>query len=154
MSVKKVVSFIISIAVWTSLIFVLFKLSKSSILTESRVLLKDKVAILLSNVSNFISPSRRPPVTTIELEQNLKNSLSLPFDDFSENDWKWFWRLLYERFPVDSQGWPKRKRQLTRQEIEGVLTDYYYQPFGSFKQQQWDIFWEYILKGQVFERQQ
>ena len=154
MQFKKVVSVIIGLAVIVFGVFALLKAAKDPKINQLRTDLKDKTAIFFDNLREDISPQRRHPLTTIELEESLKVSLPVPFAEFNQEDWNWFWELLYGRFTVDSNGWPKRKRQSTRQEIQNILIDYYYRPFSSFRQRQWDIFWQRILRGKVFKRQE
>lgn len=113
----------------------------------------NKVNIIYEYLLSSTAPSRRPPVTTIELEENLRANLPVPFADFSEDDWRQFWHLLYGKFPEDSEGWPRKRRQLTRPEIESELAYYYGRPFNTFNQRHWDIFWLQLLKGKVFNKE-
>jgi len=151
MQAKRIVLPIIGFALVIFVIFALLEIAKHPATERLRRGFKDKSAVLFDSLSEDISQPVRRPLTTIELEANLKVNLPVPFKKFNEEDWEWFWDLLYGEYPVDSSGWPKKMRQLSKQEIQDILVDYYAQPFGFFQQKQWGIFWQYILKGKVFE---
>ncbi len=147
---KKVILIIIS---WTMLGFVLLaflqvvKHPKTEIIRDN---LRDKMLLVYRNFFGSLAVSRKPPMSTIKWEEDLKHNMPIPFASFKRDNWNWFWHLLYGRFSEDSQGWPKRTSQLTREEIQEELIYYYQKPFASFRQRQWDIFWQHILKGKVF----
>lgn len=148
------VRLIVAIACWLILGLVVYSLVQTGEhpkVQGARATLKNNADTLLDNLVDFIFPKRRHPVTTIELEENLKSYLPVPFTNFTQEDWDRFWHLLYDRFTQDEDRWPKRKRQLTKDQAQQALAEYYYQPFGSFNQRQWDIFWQHILKGRVFK---
>ena len=152
MPVKKTVLNIITGGVILGvLIFACLQAAKHPELEKIRTAFKDKIRIGYNNLRDSMVTSRRRPLSTMELEEYLKSNLAVPFANFSQDDWEWFWQLLYAKVTDDSSGWPKRKVQRTRQEIQDILTDYYYQPFGFFKEEQWRIFWQDILKGRVFK---
>lgn len=148
---EKVIALIIGLAIVAAAVFGLLQASRHPKTDEARNTFRDKSDILLGNLADSVSPLRKPPLTTIELEENLKSNLPVPFARFGQEDWDWFWNLLYARFTDDSGGWPKRKKQLTKYEIQSTLADSY-QPFDRFTERQWNIFWQYILKGRVFKR--
>jgi hypothetical protein len=147
---KKAVLIIVGWAVLVTALLTCLQIAKHPGMRRLRENLKDKFTTIISNFSDRGLIWRRRPITTIDLEENLKVNLAVPFREFSEEDWDWFWELMYEKYPKEGVGWLKRKRQLDRQEIESILTNYYYQPFGSFREEQWGIFWQHILKGRVF----
>ena len=129
---------------------VLLRLSKHPQLDKARFSLKDKVSIFLSNLSETVAPARKPPLSTLEMEQNLAINLPTPFENFRKKDWDHFWHLLYGRFEEDSYGWPRRSRQLSQEEVEAELEAYYPRPFSFFGTREWGIFWKSLLKGRVF----
>ena len=150
-SAKKTVSLIVGWAIIGVVAFVFLQAAKHPRLGRIRTAFKDKAAIISDNLLDSVAASRRPPLTTIELEENLKRNLSVPFASFNQDDWEWFWHLLYGKFTEESGEWPRRKKQLTKQEIQSMLAEYYYRPFSSFREKQWEIFWQHILKGRVFK---
>lgn len=150
MSAKKVVLAIIGWSILGFIFFYFLQVVEDPKVEIIRASLKDKALMIYNNFLESLAVSRKSSMTTVELEENLKHSLPIPFGSFSHNDWNWFWHLLYARFPEDSEGWPEKTSQLTRKEIEEELAYYYKKPFASFGQRQWDIFWQHILKGKVF----
>lgn len=150
MLLKKAILFIIGPLLVIFAVFGLLKLAGHPKTEELRIEFKDRLVALYKDLFRTAVLSRRRPLTTIALEENLKVNLPVPFANFSQEDWQWFWDLMYGSFRKDANGWPERKRQLTRQEIQGELASYYFQPFGLFKERQWGIFWQHILKGKVF----
>lgn len=147
---KKTFKLIIGVAIVALIVLVLLQAARHPKINNLRTAFKDKFAVLLENLAESISPARKRPLTTIELEGNLKANLAVPFASFNQRDWQWFWHLLYGRYTQDSDGWPKRKRQLTKEEIQNILADSY-RPFGRFSPQQWEVFWQRILKRRVFK---
>jgi len=133
------------------LVFVCLQVAKHPRLEEIRTAFKDRIATGYNNLRDSIGTSRSPLLTTLELEENLRSNLRVPFASFNQDDWGWFWHLLYDKVTEDSSEWPRRRVQRTKQEIQDILADYYYQPFGSFREKQWEIFWQHILKGRVFK---
>ncbi|MCQ9208885.1 MAG: hypothetical protein NG712_05875 [Omnitrophica bacterium] len=146
---------ILAIISWTVLLglvaFVVLQTGEDSKMARLRSNFEGGSDTFFANLSDVVSPLRTHPLTTVELEENLKVILPLPFKKFNQNDWEWFWNLLYGRFPQDSGGCMRRERQLSRQEIQETLSIHYYQPFSSFKEQQWKLFWQHGLKGKVFK---
>ncbi len=128
----------------------IFNLIRSPGLGQFRAAVKERCAVILERPRASVYFSRKPPLSTVELEINLKTNLSLPFAGFKQDEWDWFWQLLYGRFSVDAPGWPKEKRQLDREEVQDRLIEYYPQPFAAFNEEHWSIFWRHILKGRVF----
>jgi hypothetical protein len=147
---KKIILPIVGLAILASIVLGLLKLSQSPRLEWGRIDVQDKLAVVYENVTGFFHPARKPPISTLELEENLRAYLPVPFVEFSQDDWDWLWHILYGKFTEDSPYWPRRKRQLDKQEIQNVLADYFPRPFASFKQRQWDIFWQEVLQGKVF----
>lgn len=150
MPLKKIILLIVSLSVLVALVIFLLQLSKHPQLDKARFSLKDKIRIFLSNLSDTVAPARKPPLSTLEIEQNLVINLPTPFENFRKKDWDHFWNLLYGRFAEDSGGWPKRSRQLTQEEVEAELGLYYSRPFSFFGTREWEIFWKSLLKGKVF----
>jgi hypothetical protein len=153
MAGKKAVLIIVGWAVLVTAVLACLKIADHPGMKRFRENSKNTFTTVIGNLSDRGPAARRRPITTIEMEENLKANLSVPFKKFDERDWEWFWDLMYDKYPEEGSGWPKRKRQLTRQEIEGILTEYYYQPFGSFRERQWGIFWQHILKEKVFKKE-
>lgn len=150
MLIKKLILLIIGLGVLTLMLFGLLKIAGHPAIEDSRESFKTRLDIVLNNFVGSISPQRSYPLTTLEMEESLKTYLAVPFRDFNQDNWKWFWNLLYGSIEEDTGTWPKRKRQLTREEIQNSLAYYYSQPFGGFGDQQWAIFWQRILKRKVF----
>lgn len=150
MSLKETASFIISLVILGLVVFFSLQLAKHPKTAKMRDVLTDRAAASYDSLRDSITISRRAPISTIELEENLKVNLPAPFISFSQEDWKWFWHLLYGKFTQDSAEWPRTKRQLTREEVQNELTVYYSTPFASFGEREWTIFWQDILKGKVF----
>jgi len=148
--IKKLILFIIGLSVLALAVFGLLKLAGHPLIEGSRAGFKSRLDIILNNLAGSISPQRSYPLTTVDMEASLKTYLVVPFGAFHQDDWKWFWNLLYGTIEEDSGAWPKRKRQRSREEIQNSLAYYYSQPFGAFGDQQWTSFWQYVLKGKVF----
>ncbi len=128
----------------------LVKLIQSPQFNELKFTLQNRCEIFYRNLKDSVFPARRTPINTIEFETRLKLSFPVPFTSFRQNDWEWFWHLLFGNFAVDADGWKGRRRQLTREEIEDTLKDSYPNPFAYFNQQQWNMLWNQVLKGRVF----
>ena len=152
MPLKRLILLVVSLGLFFLIIFVSLEMAQHPKIDKLRFDFKDKTGILLANLSEILAPPRRHPLSTLELEENLKLNLAVPFAKFTEDDWNWFWHLLYGRHVADLQGWPRRKRQLTKEEIENALVNYYYRPFGNFDQRKWQIFWRNTLKDLAFKR--
>ncbi|UCB56666.1 MAG: hypothetical protein JSV30_05520 [Candidatus Omnitrophota bacterium] len=152
MPLKKIALVIVSWAILAVVACAFFRLARHPRLSRMRGTLKEKSETLGTNVFGEFSEeiTRRPPISTIELEENLKVGLPVPFAKFSRTDWEEFWQVLYGKYEMDSGQWPRRKRQLSRQEVQTMLGIQYQQPFNSFTEEQWAIFWQRILKGKVF----
>lgn len=142
-------SVIISLLIIGGLFLGVVQIAKSQRAEKVRTGLKDTLLDIYYSFKDNITTSRRPPLTTIDLEESLKASLREPFAFFTPQEWRWFWTLLYGKF-LDESRWPRTKRQLTREEVEYELSMAYKNPFGYFQDKQWDIFWQHILKGKVF----
>jgi hypothetical protein len=96
------------------------------------------------NLSMELSPPRKPPLTLIEKETQLRMFLPNFFGRFDREEWENFWALIYE--PIEeTQGAFKVKRYRTKEEIEDYLAYYYPQPFSYFRKQHWDYFWNIVL---------
>ncbi|MFH1245261.1 MAG: hypothetical protein V1662_02130 [Candidatus Omnitrophota bacterium] len=145
---KKLILSVVSLAVVAFLAYGLLEVAQHPASEGVRETLKEKALIYIENIRSVIW-ARRPPISTLELEESIKNVLPNPFGEFTREDWNWFWHVLYGRYTVGS-GWPKPQRQLTQIEVEDMLIDSFPQPFGSFNDEQWAIFWQYGLKKRVF----
>lgn len=150
MPLKKLIGLIVGFAILAVAIISLSKLGHHRRIDASRANLEMSLGVFLGNLSGSIRPERSAPISTLDLEENLRTYVPLPFREFTEEDWRWFWKLMYGRIEEDWGGWPKRKRQLTRMEVQDALIDYYWRPFGSFDDQQWAKFWQSILKDRIF----
>lgn len=149
--IGKTIRAVIALAILALAVFVLLQTARHPKINNLRAAFKQKSDIVFDNLEDSVSPQRRQPLTTIELEETLKLNLPVPFTGFNQDDWQWFWQLCYGAFTQDSGDWPKRKSQLSRQEIQNILSDSY-KPFERFSEQQWNIFWQHVLKGRVFKK--
>ncbi|MBN3039254.1 MAG: hypothetical protein JW869_07570 [Candidatus Omnitrophica bacterium] len=142
-------SILISLLIIGGIFFGMFFIAKSQKIERLRTSLKYVLEDIFYSFKESTFTSRRPPLTTIDLEESLKANLREPFGHFSPQEWRWFWNLIYGRH-LDESKWPRTTRQLTREEVEYELTVSYQNPFNYFQDEQWDIFWRHILKGKVF----
>lgn len=145
---KRLLLCVVGLALVASLVYSLLEVAKHPASEGVRATLKEKALIYFNNLRSVIW-ARRPPLSTLELEENIKTVLPDPFGQFTREDWDWFWHLLYGSFTIDS-GWPKQRRQLTQLEIEDMLIASFPQPFRYFQDEQWAIFWQHALKKRVF----
>lgn len=91
---------------------------------------------------------RRAPRSLIIKQDYLKMYVGQPFRNFSDAEWKNFWKLVYGVYPkqpVEKAGLPNRMRQLTEEEIEQELMDRYPQPFANFREKHWSIFFQILF---------
>ncbi|MFC1632272.1 hypothetical protein ACFL1I_01030 [Candidatus Omnitrophota bacterium] len=119
--------------------------------TGFRATIGQQIKTSYNNFLDSIFWSRKPPLTTIALEENLKRSLPRPFASFDRGEWDWFWHLLYGRFPDEGTRYPQVTRQLDQAQVQEELAHYYAQPFANFGERQWGIFWIEILEKKVFK---
>lgn len=94
---------------------------------------------------------RLRPVSTLYKEAELITTFGKPFSDFAEEEWKSFWNIIYELYPIvepDSPGLPKKVRQLSEGEIISELINLYEMPFRYFTKDHWDMFFIIILSRQ------
>jgi hypothetical protein len=146
---RKPISLLISIVILTVALTVLIQAGKHEKAENARMGIFSIFQRMFTSYKQSVFTSRRPPLSVMELEANLKNSLPDPFVRFSPREWRWFWNLLYGRHEVDSS-WPRTVRQLTREEVEAELIFNYDYPFFRYNDRQWNAFWGQILKGKVF----
>jgi len=151
MLLKKIIFVTIGLTILAFMIVGLLRLAHHPTLEDSRATMDNKLSILLNNLAGSIAPERTPPISTLDLEESLRTYVPTPFTRFTEDDWTWFWQLMYKRVEEDTDSWPRRKRQLAREEIQEILMNYYPRPFSSFKDQQWASFWKFVLKGRIFK---
>jgi hypothetical protein len=110
----------------------------------------EKATIYFDNYffSKGREPERKRPIGLLERETELALYIGEPFKEFSRDDWREFWNIIYGGFAkVDSgKGLPNRMRQLTPDEIKYELSSRYPQPFSYFREQHWRIFFDIIEK--------
>lgn len=111
----------------------------------------ERLKIYFNNFFYYIGsqPKRKPPLSLLTKETELRLYIGEPFKSFSQNDWDKFWNLIYGVFPKEHperQGLPKKLRQLTQDEIIYELSSSYPQQFANFRQQHWEIFFGIIFK--------
>lgn len=150
MGLKKLIGLIVGVAILAVAIISLSKIANHPTIGASRANLKMSLDVFFGNLTGSISPGRSTPISTLALEESLRTYVPLPFREFTEENWRWFWKLMYGRIEEDWGGWPKRKRQLTKIEVQDTLIGYYQRPFGSFGDQQWASFWQFVLKDRIF----
>jgi hypothetical protein len=113
-----------------------------------------KAAVYVDNFFYFAKSGvkRRPPITLIERETELKLYIGAPFKDFTRRDWNEFWNLVYGAFlkenPEDTN-LPKKMRQLTEEEIAQKLTSFYPMPFSFFQERAWQSFFQILFKNEA-----
>lgn len=104
------------------------------------------------NISMEVAPTRKPRLTFVEKEAQLRMFAPDLFGNFSENDWQKFWMIIYE--PVkDKEGGFTVKRYRTKEEIEEILTTRYPDPFSYLKREHWAVFWHDIVGLNLQEEQ-
>lgn len=123
-----------------------------------RAPLKEKLLFNIEKIKahkdNFFFESgpgmeRRRPVSLLERETELRLYVGEPFNNFSAQDWREFWDIVYGVYaiePPEKNGLPKKMRQFTRDEIALELMQKYPQPFANFKEEHWKIFFGIVLK--------
>lgn len=110
---------------------------------------KKGVEIQIDNFFYSMSPERSRPISTVEKETQLKVTLAMPFNEFSQSDWDAFWNLIYGVYELDKPDnprLPKKARQLTLEEIQDRLIEEWPTPFSYFKEAHWGQFWKMLLK--------
>lgn len=120
-------------------------------LKETRLFNLEKARIHFDNFFYFAGskPQRKRPVALEQKETELKLYVGEPFRDFSSEDWKSFWDLVYGARPKDDPekpGLPRRVRQLTADEIAAELISLYPAPFVFFSEAHWESFFGIIFK--------
>lgn len=83
---------------------------------------------------------RHRPLSVVKRETELALQFGPPFRDFSPQDWKEFWNLIYGTFPrtdPEHPDLPARQRQLTNEELANALVELYPQPFSLYGEQEW-----------------
>ncbi|MBU2540594.1 MAG: hypothetical protein KJ593_01710 [Candidatus Omnitrophica bacterium] len=111
--------------------------------------LKTQFEIVRANTRDLISPLRKPPYSTLAPQATLAQMLPQAFAEFQEDDWRYFWELIYGVHETDDYGsnyTPKRKRQLSIEEIKETLSYDYPEVFGRFNGQMWEEFWKVVFK--------
>lgn len=91
---------------------------------------------------------RARPVSTAYKEGELIATFGRPFSDFSDDEWKSFWDIIYELYPLvepESPGLPNRVRQYSEGEIVAELSNRYHAPFTNFTNDHWSMFFDIIL---------
>jgi hypothetical protein len=89
---------------------------------------------------------RRRPITMIKKETLLREFIPEVFANFGEDDWKYFWDLIYK--PVAKKDGLFKKKQLrTRDEIQQILMRMFPQPFTYMTGEHWRYFWDIIDTG-------
>ncbi|MDP2941251.1 MAG: hypothetical protein Q8N85_03235 [Candidatus Omnitrophota bacterium] len=112
----------------------------------------EKARIYLENSFSTDAPGseRRRPLSLLVKETELALYVGEPFKDFSDEDWRKFWGLIYDIYPKDEPekaGLPYRFRQLNQEEISAALIENYPQEFYLFQDEQWKMFF-----GILFEK--
>ncbi|MCD6539344.1 MAG: hypothetical protein J7K37_01375 [Candidatus Omnitrophica bacterium] len=142
---------LIAIAIVISLVAFTVKFKHSSLygivsqnISNLVEFLKVKFNIIKYNVSEDINPSRRASLLTfIKKQEQLKLFLPDIFENFTSQDWKRFWSIIYGRKGVGG-GLIKQKVYRSKEEIEDYLI-YNYPIFSRFQKQNWDYFWSIVL---------
>lgn len=150
MANPRVVLAVIAWVILVTLVCFFLQFIKGEKSEELRMTFKDRIAAVHDNILYNLGSSRTPPLSTVDLEENLKLYVRNPFISFTRDDWEEFWDLLYAKVPEDESGWPTRKSQFNREEAQIALADYYGEPFSRFTDSQWSVFWRHALKGKVF----
>lgn len=92
---------------------------------------------------------RRRPISLQKKETELLLYIGEPFRNFTPEDWKEFWNIIYGGFlkpHPESPNLPKLKRQLTEEEIILELKNLYPTPFVLFTTANWQLFFDIIYR--------
>ena len=106
------------------------------------------VGIQIDNFGYPLKAERSRPVSSLELETNLKSYVGEPFISFSQSDWEKFYDILYNGYPVEyseNERLPPRVRQLNYGEMEERLGREFPNPFSQFQDQHWKQFWPIVF---------
>lgn len=111
--------------------------------------LRLRAKIFKENTRDLISPPRKQPISSLIAQETLKQALKYPFADFEDEDWEYFWDLIYGVHETDDYGvnyTPKRKRQLSIEEIQEILEYDYPKVFPRFSANSWEGFWKIVFQ--------
>jgi len=88
-----------------------------------------------------IVPDRKEPLTFITKETALRELVPEVFANFSEEEWKYFWGIIYNPIAI-KQGKKTVKTYRSRDEIESMLRDRYSQVLGYYDDTKWFALWK------------
>ncbi len=139
-------------------ILIIFGFLALFMIVSYRSAIKEKLTFqfekLKTHTDNFFFKSgpgmqRRPPLSLLQRETELRLYIGEPFNSFSEKQWQEFWDVIYEAYPrgaPEKEGLPRKMRQLTEDEIAFELIELYPRPFANFREGHWRIFFGIVLK--------
>lgn len=107
--------------------------------------IRKNLEVIFENIKTISFPPRRPPYSFLEIQAKLEDFLPDIFADFSEEEWKEFWDLIYGTVEEDVGVWLKKKRYRSIKEIEDYLKLHYSYPFMYFRKTHWDLFWKIVF---------
>ena len=91
------------------------------------------------NIGMEMNPTRRPPLTFIEIESALGLWAPEIFGPLTDEDWKECWDLIYGQIDI-KQGRFTVKGYRSRQEIQSYLR-YKYRNFSYLREPDWSELW-------------
>lgn len=101
--------------------------------------IKNFINVRKHNISMEMNPPRKAPLSFLEREGKLELWAEEIFGPFSEEDWHFFWSLIYEQISV-KEGKYTVKRYRTRQEVESILRDEF-SALSYLKDPEWSELW-------------
>jgi hypothetical protein len=94
-------------------------------LNEISRFIQNFISVRKHNITMEIKPSRKTPLTFIQIESELAVWMPQVFEKFTEADWDYFWKLIYEPIKI-KKGRFTVKGYRTREEVESILRYKYY----------------------------
>ncbi|MEI8349245.1 MAG: hypothetical protein WCI77_03735 [Candidatus Omnitrophota bacterium] len=88
-----------------------------------------------------VSPDRKRALTFITKETALRELVPELFGTFDEQEWEYFWGLLYDPMAI-KKGKKPVKTYRSRDEIESVLRDRYSETLGYYDDAKWFALWK------------
>lgn len=87
------------------------------------------------------SPERKWPLTFITKETALRELVPEVFSTFSEQDWGYFWGIIYNP-NIIRKGTKEVKVYHSREEVESILRDRYSEHLGYYTDDKWFALWK------------
>ena len=91
------------------------------------------------NISMELDPPRKRPYSFLEREGKLELWAPDIFGEFSEQEWSFFWHLIYDQTDQRQNGHTV-KRYYTRREVQNILRDNF-SGLSYLKDPEWSELW-------------